>query len=153
MKNTESRKIVVQDESWVGEKSRVLILSQIQTLFWEQRKILEDFCFVLFIAVLNWMLGEGVVTEVDLGVMHKWLKTVKFGPQLFHWFLHNLSAVFLPSNTWDLFNESSCFYDVPYSNQTGRLEVLQNVHMFQVKQRISLLFFQVVLVELLYRVE
>lgn len=35
------------------------------------------------------------------------------GSQLFLWLLHNLSAVFLPSNTWDLFNESSHSCDVP----------------------------------------
>lgn len=36
---------------------------------------------------------------------HDW--KLKFGPQLLHRFLHNLSAAFLPSSTWGLCHESS----------------------------------------------
>lgn len=84
-------------------------------------KILEGFCFVCFClflsALVNRMFGVRVVTGADLGVLYTWLKTVKFGPQLFPWFLPNLSAVFLFSNTWDLLNESSHSYGMP--TQTG----------------------------------
>lgn len=100
-------------------------------------KILEGFCFVcfcLFLSVLvNRMFGVIVVTGADLGVLYTWLKTVKFGPQLFPWFLHNLSAVFLFSNTWDLLNESSHSYDMPTQTKWAWSEVLQNVHLLKVK--------------------